>query len=98
MSNPTIIEGWVTKLDTIASQNYSFKMEFSVPREMGVPGAILVRNDHPNEFLLVSFSLTLDDSREIHYMTNSWVYNTSKTGARIFFQNKVRNRLTLKKV
>ncbi|KAG0628128.1 hypothetical protein M758_1G003100 [Ceratodon purpureus] len=88
MSNPTIIEGWVTKLDTIASQNYSFKMEFSVPREMGVPGAILVRNDHPNEFLLVSFSLTLDDSREIHYMTNSWVYNTSKTGARIFFQNK----------
>ena len=89
MSHPRIIEGWVTKLDTLATQNYTFKMEFPVPRGFGEPGAILVKNNHPNEFLLVSFSLSLPDLTEVHYMTNSWVYNTGDTEGRIFFQNKV---------
>ncbi|KAG0557308.1 hypothetical protein KC19_11G118900 [Ceratodon purpureus] len=88
MSHPRIIEGWVTKLDTLATQNYTFKMEFPVPRGFGEPGAILVKNNHPNEFLLVSFSLSLPDLTEVHYMTNSWVYNTGDTEGRIFFQNK----------
>ena len=87
------VEGWASKLDT-AQLHYTFKMDFEVPREMGVPGAILVRNDHPNEFLLVAFSLALDDSRsDVHYMTSSWVYNTSRSGARIFLQDKVNNRI-----
>jgi hypothetical protein len=85
------IDGWVTTLDTLASQNYSYKIEFAVTKDFGVPGAVIVRNDHPNEFLLVSFSLTLPDNTEVHYMTNSWVYNTSNTDPRIFFQNKVRS-------
>lgn len=89
MSREVNIEGWVTIFDPLTAENISFNLEFAVPKSFGVPGAIVVRNNHPNEFLLVSFTLALPDKRNAEYMANSWVYNTEKAGPRIFFHNKV---------
>lgn len=90
MSNETVIEKWVATLETLAAQDLKFNIKFVVPKNFGVPGAIIVRNQHPYEFLLVSFCLDLPDKTVAHYVTNSWVYNTSGTDGRIFFHNKVR--------
>jgi lipoxygenase len=89
MTKEVPIDKWVATLETIVAQDIKFAMEFVVPKNFGVPGAIIVRNNHPNEFLLVSYSLDLPDKTQAHYITNSWVYNTSKTEGRIFFRNKV---------
>ncbi|KAG0603020.1 hypothetical protein M758_10G059600 [Ceratodon purpureus] len=88
VSRETAVEGWVAVNDKLAAQDISFPMDFVVPKGFGVPGAIIVKNQHPNEFLLVSFSLAIPDADEAHYLTNSWVYNTANTEGRIFFQNK----------
>lgn len=85
-SSEVIFPNWAG-LEGPAASLIDFVLEFTVPKSFGVPGAILVKNAHPNEFLLVSFELELHDKSKAHYVTNSWVYNTEKTGARIFFQN-----------
>lgn len=89
VSKDTAIERWVAAFDTLVAQDLAFPMEFVVPKGFGVPGAIVVKNRHPNEFLLVSFSLNVPEQGEAHYQTNSWVYNTVGTEGRIFFLNKV---------
>jgi len=89
VSNDTPIEKWVATLETLAAQDLKYSINFVVPKNFGVPGAIIVKNQHPNEFLLISFSLDIPDNGEAHYITNSWVYNTSKSEGRIFFRNKV---------
>lgn len=95
MSSEVAFPGW-PQLETLEAQNVMFHLKFTVPNAFGVPGAILVKNHHPNEFLLVSFTLDLppDTKKIIHhaqYVTNSWVYNTdSTTNGRVFFRNKVK--------
>ncbi len=88
MSNEEIFSGWPA-LEGAAVQNVVFQMRFTVARKFGVPGAIIVHNRHPNEFLLISFDLELPDRSTAHYVTDSWVYNTENTDGRIFFRNKV---------
>ncbi|CAL5195670.1 unnamed protein product [Lathyrus oleraceus] len=57
---------------------------------MGVPGAFYIENFMLGEFFLVS--LTLEDIPNhgtIHFVCNSWIYNTTKYKTkRIFFANK----------
>lgn len=88
MSKEVPIEKWVATLETLAAQNLRYAIQFVVPKNFGIPGAIIVKNNHHNEFLLVAFVLDLPDKAAAHFITNSWVYNTSKTGGRIFFRNK----------
>jgi len=90
VSSEVNIEGWVTIFDPLTAENISFNLEFAVPKAFGVPGAIVVRNNHPNEFLLLSFELELHDKSKHQYYTNSWIYNTEhEATGRIFFHNKV---------
>lgn len=86
-SEEVTLQGWLKIFDSITAEKLSFNVEFSVPKSFGVPGAILVRNNHPNEFLLVSFKLDLSGGSSADYITNSWVYNTEKSGPRAFFFN-----------
>jgi hypothetical protein len=86
LSKEVALEKWV-QVEGLASQDITFDLQFSVPKSFGVPHAILVKNQHPNEFLLVSFSLEIPGTCEAHYLTNSWVYNTGDE-SRIFFYNK----------
>ncbi|KAG0604154.1 hypothetical protein M758_10G149300 [Ceratodon purpureus] len=88
LSDEVIIPKWVATFESLAAQDIEFKINFQVPKDFGVPGAIIVKNEHPNEFLLVSFNLTLPDNSAAHFITHSWVYNTNDKEGRIFFRNK----------
>lgn len=75
---------------SIIPYDFKFELDFHVPNNFGIPGAIIVQNKHPNEFLLASFSLDMPDFPEAQFCTNSWVYNTNNVG-RIFFRNQVQD-------
>uniref|UniRef100_A0A2N9FRU9 Lipoxygenase n=1 Tax=Fagus sylvatica TaxID=28930 RepID=A0A2N9FRU9_FAGSY len=68
----------------------AFKVTFDWDNEIGVPGAILIKNKHHSEFYLKS--ITLEDvpgQGQIHFVCNSWVYPADKYKKdRIFFSNK----------
>lgn len=88
-SSEVILPGWAA-MEGMAAQNVIFELKFSVPKTFGIPGAIVVKNNHPNEFLLLSFELELHDKSKHQYYTNSWIYNTEhEASGRIFFHNKV---------
>lgn len=88
-SSEVMLPGWAV-VEGMAAQNVIFNLKFSVPKTFGIPGAIIVHNSHPNEFLLLSFELELPDKSTHQYYTNSWIYNTDREDhGRIFFHNKV---------
>jgi linoleate 9S-lipoxygenase len=59
--------------------------------KLGVPGAIIVKNYHDNEFFLKT--ITLDDvpgRGKLTFVANSWVYPAAKYSySRVFFANDV---------
>lgn len=89
VSSESIFEKWDESSDT-ATEQIKFRLQFSVPRKFGEPVAILVKNNHPNEFQLLSFTLDRPAmTKDEHYWTNSWVGNTGNSPGRVFFLNKV---------
>ena len=87
VSEDVPILNWVTTRDIVVPIKFSFKLEFKVPRDFGTPGAIIVKNRHVHEFLLVSFSI--DTPVKVNFPANSWVYSTNFKDGRIFFNNDV---------
>ncbi|KAG0566624.1 hypothetical protein KC19_7G078400 [Ceratodon purpureus] len=88
VSSEVNFDGWVKIFDALAAEDLTFQLKFLVPKSFGVPGAILVKNSHPNEFLLEKFTVDLPDKSTCHFFTNSWIYNTDSTGeGRIFFRS-----------
>ncbi|XP_055819697.1 linoleate 9S-lipoxygenase 6-like [Solanum dulcamara] len=89
-SNPAYLESGLTSLIPFASAELTFRVTFDWDEEFGVPGAVLVRNNHLNEFFLKS--LTLEDvpnHGKVHFVCNSWIYQASKyKSERIFFANQ----------
>jgi linoleate 9S-lipoxygenase len=85
------LENWISTLAPITTGETAFKVTFDVERDIGVPGAFLIRNNHHSEFYLKT--VTLEDvpgEGQIHFVCNSWVYPASKYKKdRIFFANKV---------
>jgi len=81
MSKEAILECSNQNLITIGGErSTSYKVEFMVDSDFGVPGAITVVNKSQKEFFLES----------INIVCNSWV-QAEKVNAnkRIFFSNKV---------
>ncbi len=84
------ILNWTGTRDLPVATDFTFKLEFQVPKDFGSVGAIIVKNGHTFEFLLVSFELALpDNSKVVNFTCNSWVYNTTLKDGRIFFSNQV---------
>jgi hypothetical protein len=84
------ILNWEAARDLPVETNFTFKLDFQVPKDFGSVGAIIVKNGHTFEFLLVSFELALpDNSKVVNFTCNSWVYNTTLQEGRIFFSNEV---------
>ncbi|KAG6543658.1 hypothetical protein Mapa_014841 [Marchantia paleacea] len=94
VSNKSSITNWATQDDVgdtiLAAENFLYKIKFTLPKDFGEPGAFFVRNNHRNEFFLVSLTLELPDKRTIAFPCNSWIYSTSNYSRdRVFFGNKV---------
>jgi linoleate 9S-lipoxygenase len=90
LQSPAVnIPNWSAAQDFLVETDRDFNLTFHVAKDFGVVGAIIVHNDHPFEFLLESFSLTLPDKSTVNFRCNSWVYNTSHKPGRIFFSNQV---------
>lgn len=94
VSNKSSITNWATQEDVgdtiLAAEDFLYRIKFTLPKDFGEPGAFFVRNNHRNEFFLVSLTLELPDKRTIAFPCNSWIYSTSNyTNDRVFFSNKV---------
>lgn len=89
MSDEVPVLPWVATADMLSPTNFRFSLNFNVSKDFGTPGAIIVKNRHVNEFLLVSFALQMPDSNVINFPAGSWVYNNNFDTGRIFFSNDV---------
>ena len=91
-SSPAYLENWPTgPARFLADKETQYLIRFKVEKDFGIPGAILVENNHSYEFLLKEIKLELQNgSQSITFTCNSWVYKPTIAGdRRIFFSNKV---------
>ncbi|KAI9100735.1 hypothetical protein K1719_024097 [Acacia pycnantha] len=92
IGKPAYLESWITNSPNLTAEKFEFKVHFEWEEEVGIPGAFLIKNKHPNEFFLISLTLKnvpLVGESEIHFPCNSWVYRTNRyEDGRIFFRNK----------
>ncbi|XP_024020212.1 probable linoleate 9S-lipoxygenase 5, partial [Morus notabilis] len=68
-----------------------YSVTFEWDDQIGVPGAIIVRNSHENPFYLKTITLHLKEElgEDIVFVCNSWVYPKERYDYdRIFFSNK----------
>jgi linoleate 9S-lipoxygenase len=91
----TFLKGILTSIPTLGDKQNAFSINFEWDSDMGIPGAFYIKNYMQGEFFLVS--LTLEDipnHGSIHFVCNSWIYNSKKYKTdRIFFANKVRIKI-----
>ncbi|KAK4273458.1 hypothetical protein QN277_021855 [Acacia crassicarpa] len=90
LGTPAYLEDWFTTITPLTADEVAFKVTFEWDKEIGTPGAFLIRNDHPSEFFLRTLTLeNVPGHGVIHFVCNSWVYNADKYKTdRIFFANK----------
>jgi linoleate 9S-lipoxygenase len=92
VSTEASLEQWLTTLPSLTSGENKFGITFDWEVEkVGLPGAIIVKNNHATEFFLKT--ITLDDvpgHGKVVFMANSWVYPQFKYRYnRVFFTNDV---------
>ena len=91
MSKEAILD-WSKKKPTIGAERNTYKVEFILDSDFGVPGAITVSNKYRREFFLESITI----EGVVQFVCNSWIQaemvNAKK---RIFFSNMVINSTSL---
>lgn len=85
------LEEGITEPTDLADGESAFKVRFDWNDELALPGALIVRNEHHNEFYLRTVTLKdVPGHGNIHFLCNSWVYPADVYQKdRIFFTNKV---------
>jgi linoleate 9S-lipoxygenase len=86
------LEQWITSLPLITVGESKFNVTFDWEVEkMGVPGAIIVKNNHASEFFLKTITLdNVPGTGTVVFVANSWVYPQAKYRYnRVFFANDV---------
>ncbi|KAF8018099.1 hypothetical protein BT93_H3105 [Corymbia citriodora subsp. variegata] len=90
LGKPAYVEEWITTITPLTAGDSAYKVTFKWDKEVGVPGAIIVRNNHHSQFYLKT--ITLEDvpgEGRVHFVCNSWVYPAYRYKKdRIFFSNK----------
>ncbi|KAH7447050.1 hypothetical protein KP509_01G089100 [Ceratopteris richardii] len=82
---------FATKTDTKDDGQESYSLTFMVEQNFGEPGAILIKNYHPNWFFLEYITIHMPAGSDAHFQCSSWVYNNTDYGGtpRVFFSNKM---------
>ncbi|KAH7439858.1 hypothetical protein KP509_04G079300 [Ceratopteris richardii] len=80
-----------TDADTEDDGNEFHSLTFMVEEDFGEPGAILIKNHHPNWFFLEHVTIHMPSGSDVHFQCSSWVYPNKDYGdiPRVFFSNKV---------
>ncbi|VAI21678.1 unnamed protein product [Triticum turgidum subsp. durum] len=86
------LEQWITSLPfiTVGENKFSVTFDWAVDK-LGVPGAIIVKNNHASEFFLKTITLdNVPGHGKVVFVANSWVYPQAKYRySRVFFANDV---------
>jgi linoleate 9S-lipoxygenase len=82
------LEECVTTMTTVATGESKYTIHFEWDESEGIPGAVIVKNNHESEFLLKTLTLEgVPGKGKIHFVCNSWIY-TEYAYDRIFFTNE----------
>lgn len=83
------LKEWVQTMTTLIAGESMFKINFEWDESQGIPGAVIVKNNHSAEFFLKTLTLEdVPDKGRVHFVCNSWIY-PNYTYDRIFFTNEV---------
>ncbi|XP_078168945.1 putative linoleate 9S-lipoxygenase 4 isoform X1 [Carex rostrata] len=84
------LEECVTTMTTVATGESKYTIHFEWDESQGIPGAVIVKNNHESEFLLKTLTLEgMPGKGKLHFVCNSWIYPQSHyTYDRIFFTNE----------
>ncbi|MCO5594735.1 hypothetical protein L7F22_048768 [Adiantum nelumboides] len=92
LSRKEELQDWNAQHNELAAdQGSTYSFTFTVDKEFGHPGALLVRNHHHDEFYLESVTLhdPYNPGQHIHFPCKSWIYNdTTYSSPRVFFSNQ----------
>ncbi|XP_021720450.1 linoleate 13S-lipoxygenase 3-1, chloroplastic-like [Chenopodium quinoa] len=87
-SGEAVLKDW-SKKSNLKTERVNYLAEFVVDSNFGLPGAILITNNHQQEFFLESITIEGFASGPVHFPCNSWVQSFKNIQAkRIFFHNK----------
>ncbi|XAR54660.1 Linoleate 9S-lipoxygenase [Bertholletia excelsa] len=92
VTKPAKLERWLIKIASIVSAKevkFSVTFDWDV-EEMGVPGALLIKNRHFSQFYLKTVTLhDVPGQGEVLFICNSWIYPAKRYPEdRIFFTNE----------
>lgn len=88
-SNEAVLKDW-SKKSNVKAERVNYTAEFMLSSSFGVPGAILVTNNHQKEFFLETITVEGFAGDPVHFFCNSWVQSRKDhPGKRIFFSNQV---------
>ncbi|KAK2999069.1 hypothetical protein RJ639_024028 [Escallonia herrerae] len=90
LGKPAQLEGWNSENTPLKSEDSTFSVTFDWDKEIGVPGAFLIKNCHHNEFYLKTLTLeAVPGHGRLHFICNSWVYPAKPHKKdRVFFTNQ----------
>lgn len=88
-SNEAVLKDW-SKKSNVKAERVNYIAEFTVYSSFGLPGAILVANNHQRELFFETITIEGFVCGPVHFFCNSWVQSRKDhPGKRIFFSNKV---------
>ncbi|XP_057535610.1 linoleate 13S-lipoxygenase 3-1, chloroplastic [Amaranthus tricolor] len=87
-SGEVVLKDW-SKKSNLKAERVNYVAEFVVDTNFGDPGAILITNNHQQEFFLDTITVEGFACGPVHFPCNSWVQSYKDLQAkRIFFHNK----------
>ncbi|KAB1218346.1 Linoleate 13S-lipoxygenase 3-1, chloroplastic [Morella rubra] len=87
-SNEAVLKDW-SKKSNVKAERVNYIAEFTVYSSFGLPGAILVANNHQMELFFETITIEGFVCGPVHFFCNSWVQSRKDhPGKRIFFSNK----------